>query len=147
MYDVASARNQECDMVCDSYEYLRGTQDNWNVRHSLCTVKFIQCLYVAKLLSEYIFIIYANNLYYHISLPYVHFVVELANTCCTLHSERTCHGHRLYIYHNHRNGIDFYPHHQKDYIPGMCICQIDNGNFDKWLEQVDEYRREHISIL
>lgn len=29
----------------------------------------------------------------------------------------------------------------------MYICQIDNGNFDKWLEQVDEYHREHISIL
>lgn len=82
-----------------------------------------------------------------ISLQYVHFVIELVNTYCTWHSESICHDHRLYIYHNHRNGIDFCPRHQKDYIQDMCICQIDSGNFDKWLEQVDEYHREHISIL
>lgn len=84
---------------------------------------------------------------FNIFLPYVHFVVELANTYYTLHSERIYHDHQPYIYHNHRNDIDSYLHHQRDYIQGMCICQIDNGNFDKWLEPVDEYHKEHILIL
>jgi len=111
---------------------------------------------MSYLLLLFSFVVLIHFLYYNIFLllyilniflPYVHFVVELANTYYTLHSERIYHDHQPYIYHNHRNGIDSCLHHQKDYIRGMYICQIDNGNFDKWLEQVDEYHKEHILIL
>lgn len=82
-----------------------------------------------------------------VSLPYACFVTGLASTCCTWHSERICHDHQLYIFHIRRNGIGSYPHRQKDCTPGMCIYQIDNGNSDKWPEQVDECHTERISIL
>lgn len=83
--------------------------------------------------SKYIHIILSHKHIFCVitSLPYAHFVTESANTCCTWHNERTCHGRRLYIFRIRRNDIDFYLHHQKDCTPGMCTCQIDNGNSGK----------------
>lgn len=80
-------------------------------------------------------------------LPYVHFLVELANTCCIWHSEKICHDHQLDISHSHRSDIDFCPRHRKDCILNMCIYRIGNGSFDKWPEQVDEYHSKRISVL
>lgn len=53
-YGEAGVHNQECDMVCDSYECLPDTRDNWNVIHFLCTAK--QNLFN-------IYIITANNMH------------------------------------------------------------------------------------